>query len=161
MPLHTPIFCRPRVENMHYHISAELDCTVAPSFGCACCRFGVETVRETRYVLKSCAVSIYDVLTNKQPAKLVCANITSEQNTSSSCICCFCLVECDTRWYVVQCDDPLSSGPEPYIFYVCGACSMFGQAEINSQHRKDCPLLIRCVDSCVLYKFDSMHIEDD
>jgi hypothetical protein len=59
----------------NYHISCELDCTVAPLFGCACCQFEVETKKETRYVLKDCVVSIYDVVTKRQPAKLVCANI--------------------------------------------------------------------------------------
>jgi hypothetical protein len=145
----------------NYHISCELDCTVAPLFGCACCKFGVETKRETRYVLKDCVVSMYDVVTNRQPAKLVCANITSGTNRPKQNICCFCTAECDWRWYAMQCIDPLATDHEPYLFYTCGTCSEFGLNEINDQHSIACPFLIRCADSCVLYEFDGMHRMDD
>jgi hypothetical protein len=146
-----------------YHISAELDCTTAPPFGCACCRFGLETVRETRYALKRCAVSMYDVVTNRRSAKLVCANIMSERNNQpGQCICCFCMAECDGYWYAIQCADPLATDDrEPYMFYTCSACSMFAQLEINERHRGDRPVVIRCADSCVLYEFDSMNQCDD
>ncbi len=145
----------------NYHISAQLDCTVAPHFGCACCRFGVETVCETRYALQRCSVSIYDIVTNRQPAKLVCANITS--GGKGGCICCFCMAECenDWRWYSIQCIDPLATDHEPYLFYTCSACSEFALNEINNVHSSECPLLIRFADSCVLYGFDAMNRMDD
>jgi hypothetical protein len=144
-----------------YSISAELDCTAAPLFGCACCRFGFQTVSETRYTLKSCSVSMYGILTNNAPAKLVCANITSRQNQPGPSICCFCMAGCDSdwRWYAIQCSNP--SDDEPYMFYTCSACSMFGLYEINGRHGSECPVLMRCADSCVLYRFDSMFRMND
>jgi hypothetical protein len=140
----------------NYHISCELDCTTAPLFGCSCCKFEVETKHETRYVLKDCTVSMYDVVTKRQPAKLVCANIT---RGNENIICCFCMAECDWRWHAMQCIDPHAT--EPYLFYTCGACSEFGLNEISNVHSSETPMLIRCADSCVLYKFDAMHRMDD
>jgi len=148
-------------DEMTYSISAELDCTTVPLIGCACCKFGFQTVHETRYTLKSCAVSVYDILTNDTPAKLVCANI--RRNHPGSHICCFCMAECDSdwRWYAIQCSDPFAIDHEPYMFFVCSTCSMFGLYEINGRHKSECPMLIRCADSCVLYRFDCMFRMDD